>query len=288
MKCLLVDDEPGIREGLAALLRRKGHEVRTAGNCADAGRAIAGSSFDVVVTDWRLPDGTAAQFLADCPWPVVAISGHTEEVAGHTAVRLVLQKPVSTSQLLDALACLQSPSSPGAMRERSGAVPIDVQRVIDDLRTHLPPDTAIEVLDDGAVLLLQADLPDASAAAGLDALGGDLQIVPHGGAWRLRLRLCRDGRPDLCVPVTLPQAVWPEVPELAVDFHGTSLSPAQLAACLLRRREITAAGRRVHFLNVPEALSSWATNQGMAHDMPMREKVGPRLPAVFADLWSQT
>ncbi len=27
---LIVEDEPGIREGLAALLRRKGHQVRTA------------------------------------------------------------------------------------------------------------------------------------------------------------------------------------------------------------------------------------------------------------------
>ncbi|HZN40565.1 MAG TPA: response regulator [Planctomycetota bacterium] len=286
MKCLLVDDEPGIREGLAALLRRKGHEVRTAGTCADAGRAIAVSSFDVVVTDWRLSDGIAAQFLADCPWPVVAISGHPEEVAGHRAVRLVLQKPVSTSRLLEVLASLQSHSSPGTTPDRS--VPVDVQRVIDGLRALLPPHTAIEVLDDGAVLLLQADLPRDFAAAGLDALGGDLQVLPHDGRRRVRLRLCRDGRPDLSVPVTSPEAPWPEVPELAVDFHGTSLSPVQLAACLLRKREFTAAGRRVHFLNVPETLASWAMDQGMADDMPMREKVGPRLPAVFADLWSQT
>ncbi|HEU4420801.1 MAG TPA: response regulator [Planctomycetota bacterium] len=287
MKCLLVDDEPGIREGLAALLRRKGHEVRTAHDCADAGRALAVSSFDVVVTDWRLCDGTAAQFLADCPWPVVAISGHPEQVAGHPAVRLVLQKPVSPSRLLEVLASLPGSSRPGALPDRSG-VPLDVQRVIDGLRARLPPHTAIELLDDGAVLLLQADLRSESAAIGLDALGGDLQVLPYDGGWRLRLRLCRDGRPDLCVPVTSPEGHWPEVPELAVDFHGTSLSPVQLAACLVRKREFTAAGRRVHFLNVPETLSSCATDQGMAHDMPMREKVGPRLPAVFADLWSQT
>ena len=287
MKCLLVDDEPGIREGLAALLRRKGHEVRTAHDCADAGRALAVSSFDVVVTDWRLPDGTAAQFLADCPWPVVAMSGHPEQVAGHPAVRLVLQKPVLPARLLEALTSLQSAASAHATRDRPGAVPADVQRVIDGLRARLPH-AAIEVLDDGAVLVLQADLPHASAAAGLEGLGGDLQLLRHAGGARLRLRLCRDGRPDLSVPVTSPEAIWPEVPELAVDFHGTSLSPVQFAACLLRKREHAAAGRRVHFLNVPEPLSSWAIDQGMAHDMPMREKVGPRLPAVFADLWSQT
>ena len=90
------------------------------------------------------------------------------------------------------------------------------------------------------------------------------------------------------MPVTAPEAAWPEVPELAVDFHDTSLSPPQFAACLLRKRAFTAAGRCVHFLNVPESLPSVAADQGMAHDMPMKEKVGPRLPAVFADLWSQT
>ena len=283
MKCLLVDDEPGIREGLAALLRRKGHEVRTAADCADAGSAIRVSSFDVVVTDWRLSDGTASRFLADCPWPVVAISGHPEEVEAHPAVRLVLAKPVLPARLLEALSTL-----PSALPDRAGAVPADVQRLIDAVRALLPPRATIEVLDDGAVLVLQADLPDEAAAAGLAALGGDLQVLSHGGGLRMRLRLCRDGRPDLCVPVTAPEAVWPEVHELAVDFHGTSPSPVQFAACLMRKREFTAAGRRVHFLNVPASLSSWATDQGMAHDMPMRVRVGPRLPAVFADLWSQT
>ena len=199
-------------------------------------------------------------------------------------MRLVLQKPVLPTRLLEVIEGL--PAGPRATPDRS--VPLDVQRVIDGLRARLPPHTPIEILDDGALLLLQAELPRDFAAAGLDTLGGDLQLLPHDGGSCLRLRLCRDGRPDLCMPVTSPEGPWPEVPELAVDFHGTSLSPVQLAACLVRRRELAAAGRRVHFLNVPEPLSSWAADQGLAHDMPMREKVGPRLPAVFADLWSQT
>ncbi|HEX6812174.1 MAG TPA: response regulator [Planctomycetota bacterium] len=285
MKCLLVDDEPGIREGLAALLRRKGHEVHTAADCASAGEALAGAQYDVVVTDWRLPDGTAARFLADCRAPVVAISGHPDEVGAHPAVSLVLPKPVLPARLLDVLTAMAAPA-PGS--GRTGVHPIDVQRVIDAVRAHLPPPTELEVLDDGALLVLRAALPDVAAAAGLDALGGDLQVLTSGGRLRMQLRLCRDGRPDPGVPVTSPEAAWPEVPELAVDFHGTSLSPRELASCLLRWRSFTAAGRRVHFLNMPEAAASLAAGQGMAHDMPMREKVGPRLPAVFADLWSQT
>jgi DNA-binding NtrC family response regulator len=48
---LLVDDEPGIREGLAMLLRRRGFEVHTAGDCATAAERLANQTFDVVVTD---------------------------------------------------------------------------------------------------------------------------------------------------------------------------------------------------------------------------------------------
>src|SRR5204862_382571 len=47
MRCLLVDDEPGIREGLAALLRRQGHHVDTAGDCAAAAGTSATARADV-------------------------------------------------------------------------------------------------------------------------------------------------------------------------------------------------------------------------------------------------
>ena len=73
MRCLLVDDEPGIREGLAMLLRRRGFEVVTAADCAAAQACLDEQSFDVVVTDWRLPDGVALAFLRDCEVPAIAV-----------------------------------------------------------------------------------------------------------------------------------------------------------------------------------------------------------------------
>lgn len=108
MKLLLVDDEPGIREGLAALLRRKGHEVVTAGDCARATVLLSDGDFDLVLTDWRLPDGLAESFLIGIPCPAVAMSGHPEEIVGYPALCEVLTKPVMPNRLVDLIASFES------------------------------------------------------------------------------------------------------------------------------------------------------------------------------------
>ncbi len=63
MNLLLVEDEPGIRDGLATYLRLRGHVVHTAGRVAEAVQLAAQHAFDLVVSDWRLPDGTAGELL---------------------------------------------------------------------------------------------------------------------------------------------------------------------------------------------------------------------------------
>ena len=91
MRCLLVDDEPGIREGLAALLRLRGHEVHTAADLAQASALASSHEFDLVLTDWRLPDGTALPLFDQGAAPIVVISGHPEEVASSPRVLAVMQ-----------------------------------------------------------------------------------------------------------------------------------------------------------------------------------------------------
>ena len=284
MRCLLVDDEPGIREGLALLLRRKGHEVHTAGDCASAAARLAESDFDQVITDWRLPDGTAAGFLAACGCPVIAISGHPEEVQAHAAIRDVLQKPVAPARLIALLAASEAPAEPGPR-----PLPRDVQEVIDRALACLPA-AATELVDDGAFVVLRAPLPaegsDDSVLDRLADLGGDLRVLAPGGRALLELRLCRDGRPEAGMPVVAPAEPWPEHGAFAVDFHGVDPAAVDFGRCLDRAVECRGRGVLVHFLNVPDALLSWASCQGRAHDMPMRAKVGPRLPAVLQDLWS--
>ncbi len=280
MNVLLVDDEPGIREGLAALLRKQGHDVRTAADCASAGALLA-QDFDVVVTDWRLPDGTAASFLAAARCPAITVSGHPEEVeAEHLpAVRAVMTKPVTPRTLLAALAAMAAPR-----RAAASPLPVDVQAAIDGFVAALPAAAAVECHDDGTFVAIEAVLP-AGAVAPAAPRDGELARASRDGRCVLRWRLRRDGHTAQRLPVLAPDAAWPVAGAFAVDFHDSALAPAAFAACLDRVGAARAAGARVQFWNVPPNLRAFATSHGRAHDMPMRDPVGPVLPTEQADLW---
>ena len=62
VRVLLVDDEPGIRHVLGALIRDFGYDVHTAESAREALEAFTANPFPIVVTDIRMPgmDGVAA------------------------------------------------------------------------------------------------------------------------------------------------------------------------------------------------------------------------------------
>ncbi len=319
MKLLLVDDEPGIREGLAALLRRKGHVVEVAADCAAARAALAtfGTELDLVLTDWRLPDGVAADFLAAAPCPAIAMSGHPEEAVGRPGVREVLTKPVAPARLLvtltEALAAPGDDESGDQVREPCRVLPQDVADLVQRAgRTIARRDPGAiaraELLDDGTFVTLRAPVPDEAVLVELGELGGDQRVLAPAGAPLVELRWCRNGRPELTTTVVAPAADWPREGDLAVDFGAVAevtgdllaraVSPnrrageepccshAEFGRCLDRAADRRARGQGVHFLNVPRSLLSWTSDQGREAELPMRAAVGPRIPAVLADLWS--
>ena len=57
-RVLVVDDEPGIRDALEALLSSKGHQVDVAGDVSEARARLDAQPFDLVITDLRLDDGS--------------------------------------------------------------------------------------------------------------------------------------------------------------------------------------------------------------------------------------
>lgn len=62
-KILVVDDEQGIRDFLAIMLKKDGHEAVTAGNGADALRAVQAEIFDLVITDVKMPGKDGIEVL---------------------------------------------------------------------------------------------------------------------------------------------------------------------------------------------------------------------------------
>ncbi len=112
LSILLVEDHKDTRETMSRLLRRRGHQVTTAGSILEATEAAASlSDLDVLISDLGLPDGTGYDALkavaARHQVRSIALSGYGMEEdirksldAGFT---LHLTKPVDFSRLEQAL-----------------------------------------------------------------------------------------------------------------------------------------------------------------------------------------
>ena len=112
---LIVDDEETFARNAARFLARAGHDAATAGTLAEARDQIRQRMPDVVVLDYRLPDGTGLELVASLraadPTVLIWI------VTGHGTIELaveamkqgandLLTKPVSLSDLRERLASL--------------------------------------------------------------------------------------------------------------------------------------------------------------------------------------
>lgn len=288
MRILLVEDEEGIREGLAALLRGEGHVVHATDRAADGVEKLATFAPDVVVTDWRLPDGRADELLRRASVPVLVMSGCPAEVDREAACD-VLAKPVSFEDLLARIAGLEPTEPP---RDRPCAAdPLD----------FLPPDTRARVrlglvllnepasvADDGETVLLQARLPEESVLDALEQLGGDLRVLDDGRGPRVEWRLHRDGRPHGVEVVIGPRDPWPASGSFAIDLdRDRGLSPFEFEdLCARVRRAREEEGREAWLLHVPDHLRLWLEVSGREADLPKRPVSGPRLPEVLELLWS--
>lgn len=83
LRVFLLEDEPAVANGLAALLEQEGHEVRIAESIAMATSEVAGFVPDVIVADIALPDGNGIEFCRRLRergfvYPTVFISGHAD------------------------------------------------------------------------------------------------------------------------------------------------------------------------------------------------------------------
>ncbi len=106
-RILLVEDHPTTATLMARLLRKRGHEVKVAHNKGEAILAGRAETFDILISDLGLPDGTGYEVMAalrgETPIVGVALSGYGMEsdVAQSVAAgfRYHLTKPVDAQKL---------------------------------------------------------------------------------------------------------------------------------------------------------------------------------------------
>ena len=112
---LVVDDEPLVCDAVKMMLNFDGHEVQTAGNGKEALALFEGGKFDLVITDFEMPnmkgDELAAAIKARTPnQPVVMITAYAEMLqTGQnplTGVDCIITKPFLLENLREAIAKL--------------------------------------------------------------------------------------------------------------------------------------------------------------------------------------
>ena len=107
---LVADDDPALLELMRLALTKQGYRVTAAASAAEARRRLAGGSFQLVVSDIYLGDGTGLELLDDirtaCPAAAVILvtaqgTVETAAAAHHAGVFDYLAKPFRVEQLVE-------------------------------------------------------------------------------------------------------------------------------------------------------------------------------------------
>lgn len=101
---LVVDDEEMVRSTVTRLLTLSGHDVERAASGAEALEMFSKDKYDVVFTDFGMPEMTGAELARalkdEAPdFPVVLLTGYTETEAAHDQVDGILSKPFKRDDL---------------------------------------------------------------------------------------------------------------------------------------------------------------------------------------------
>ncbi len=108
MKVLIVEDEEDIREVISEFLTIMNAEYDTAANGKEAFEAIKSSSYDMILTDLKLPDVYGIEIVKkvreqDSEIFIVVISGYTEketkEKVFNAGANYYIEKPFSFTEI---------------------------------------------------------------------------------------------------------------------------------------------------------------------------------------------
>jgi len=103
-RVLLVDDEPELRAIMAEILRDESYAVDLAQSVGEARRCLAARAYDLVIVDWKLPDGdgiSVADWASELGAKTFVVSGHLSRLPGGRAQgHETLMKPVRLSDFV--------------------------------------------------------------------------------------------------------------------------------------------------------------------------------------------
>jgi DNA-binding response OmpR family regulator len=106
-RILLVEDDHDVGRLLDLVLRSEGYAVKLARTAAEARRSLGAAAYDLVLTDWRLPDGDGldiAELALKRGSSVIAMSAYMLQMPPErTAGYEVLMKPIRPRELIEAI-----------------------------------------------------------------------------------------------------------------------------------------------------------------------------------------
>jgi DNA-binding response OmpR family regulator len=105
-RVLVVDDEAEIRQLIQMQLKRKGFVVDTAAGTTAAIEKMESQNFDLVICDFRMPDGTAIEVFQGLKpnTRFILVSGYSEldeERLRDLGIQEILVKPVRFETLME-------------------------------------------------------------------------------------------------------------------------------------------------------------------------------------------
>ncbi|WP_429001386.1 response regulator [Xanthomonas arboricola] len=178
-RLLIVEDDSALRANLELLLARDQLEIIAVGSIAEAMQQLAGSTFDCMVTDLALPDGSGYDLLERMAGndavafpPVIVYTGRAltrdeEQRLRRYSKSIIIKGVRSPERLLDEVTLF--------LHSVEASLPSDQQRLLREARRR------DAVLDGATVLLAEDDVRNIFALSSvLEPLGVTLQIARNG------------------------------------------------------------------------------------------------------------
>ncbi|MCF5919525.1 response regulator, partial [Xanthomonas perforans] len=178
-RLLIVEDDSALRANLQLLLARDQLDIVAVGSIAEAMDQLAGSTFDCMVTDLALPDGSGYDLLERMAGndavafpPVIVYTGRAltrdeEQGLRRYSKSIIIKGVRSPERLLDEVTLF--------LHSVEASLPSDQQRLLREARRR------DAVLDGATVLLAEDDVRNIFALSSvLEPLGVTLQIARNG------------------------------------------------------------------------------------------------------------